>query len=266
MADPPDLLDNFKAYAHIQQHHTTSNTIDLSDLDWLYPSTLLPSVGLIANHPASTYLPPRNIQASGYVDAMISIGTSCLGRPKTYIPVISLPRDEKKLAPVLDEVYRMNNNGREYGGMMAFKLMVGEFTTNIYEHSYFSHAYVMAQKYPSKGFVDVSFYDDGITIPGSLDKAGMMFANDYESIALAVNGLSSKNDTERGYGLHTNIRICIEGIGAEVLIASGKGVLHFDHGDQKAYMLRNEYKLSGTSINIRLPYPAKEVNIYDYQS
>jgi hypothetical protein len=259
------MLDHYLDYANVQSNFTKTGVVDLSHLRWIFPTTLLPSIGLLANNPSSKYRPPQDIKAASYIETMLEKGRDYCPGPGSYVPITSLPEDERKLDPVLAQIYWLNNDGREYGGITAFKYLVGELVTNIYEHSDFGHAFVMAQKYPAKGFVDISFFDDGITIPGSLTRAGLIFENDVEFIAEAVNGLSSKKLKERGYGLTTNVRICTEGLGARILIVSGNGVLHFEEGEQKAYILRDEYKLSGTSITIRVPYPAKEVDIYAYQ-
>ncbi|MCE5295846.1 MAG: hypothetical protein LLG16_01930 [Euryarchaeota archaeon] len=258
-------MDNYLDYARVQSNFAETGIVDLGQLKWIYPTALLPSIGLLANNPSSVYVPPKDPSAAGYIETMLEKGIQYHPGAGSYVPVISLPEDERKLDPVLAEVYRLNNDGREYGGINAFKFMVGELVTNIYEHSDFDHAFIMAQKYPGKKFVDICFFDDGITIPGSLTRAGMIFGDDWEFIAQAVNGLSSKNVKERGYGLTTNVRICTEGLGARILIVSGKGVLYLDHSEQKAYNLRDEYKLSGSSISIRVPYPAKEIDIYAYQ-
>lgn len=260
------MLNDYLEYAIVQSNYAMTGVVDLSHLKWIYPTTLLPSIGLLVNNPSSTYKPPQDPKAASYIKTMLENGRDHCSGPSSYVPIISLPEDERKLDPVLAQIYRLNDEGRQYGGITAFKYLVGELVTNIYEHSDFKNAFVMTQKYPTKGFVDISFFDDGITIPGSLTRAGMIFENDVEFIAEAVNGLSSKKLKERGYGLTTNVRIYTEGLGARILIVSGKGVLYFDEGKQNAYILRDEYELSGTGITIRVPYPVKEVDIYAYQS
>lgn len=265
MPHQSSLLDNYLDYGKVQSVFSKTGVVDLSNLSWIYPTTLLPSIGLLLNDSNSGYEAPQDPKAASYIETMIEQGIKHRIGPSSYVPVIALPEDERKLDPVLAHVYKLNNDGREYGGINAFKYLVGELVTNIYEHSRFKNAFIMAQKYSNKKFVDISFYDDGITIPGSLTNAGMIFKQDCESIAQAVNGLSSKNVAGRGYGLSTNVRICTEGLGASILIVSRNGVLYFEGSNPKLYILRDDYKLSGTSISIRLPYPASEVDIYAYQ-
>ncbi|HRU11298.1 MAG: hypothetical protein KBH31_03385 [Methanomassiliicoccales archaeon] len=261
---PPALVEGYLEYARIQTKYYETGTIDLGNIGWIYPSTLLPCVGLVANDPDAPFIPPSDPNVAGYIAAMITRGSDNTPLGSTYVPIVALPSDERDLSPVLQRLYRLNNDGREYGGECAFKYVVGEFVANIYEHSHFHHAYIMAQKYPGKGFVEFSFYDDGMTIPGSLSSAGMNFKNDVEAIAMAVNGLSSKKMEGRGYGLQHNVEISIKGLMAEISLVSRSGILHIDGNGPKGYMLREKYKLNGTGISVRSPYPAKEVNIYEH--
>jgi len=260
----PSLVREYLEYAHVQNNLTETGTIDLSNIAFIYPSTLLPSIGLVANNPGAVYIPPTDSNVASYIVTMVTMGIDYFPHGATYVPIVAIPTDEMELDPVLQRLFCLNNDGREYGGINAFKYLVGELVTNIYEHSHFHHAYVMAQRYPSKGFVEVCFFDDGATIPGSLSIAGLNFANDVESIVMAVNGLSSKKSDGRGYGLQSNVRICSEGLNANICMVSRGGLLHIDKNGPKGYNLRDEYKLSGTVISIRLPYPAKEVDISEY--
>ncbi|NOQ55959.1 MAG: ATP-binding protein, partial [Nanohaloarchaea archaeon] len=137
-----------------------------------------------------------------------------------------------------------------------------ELVDNIYQHSDFKNALVMAQRYENKKFTEICFFDDGITIKGSFLKNGIKF-NDTEAIIQALKGVSSKNK-ERGYGLSSNLNLFINGLGGEVLIISGIGAIYWSKTAQKIYKLPDIYKLKGTLISIRIPYPVKMVDIYDY--
>ena len=260
----PALVQGYLEYARVQNNYLETGTIDLSNIAWIYPSTLLPSIGLITNNPGAPYISPSDPNVASYIVTMVMMGIDYAPHGGTYVPIIAIPSNERELDPVLQRLYNLNNDGREYGGINAFKYLVGELVTNIYEHSQFRHAYVMAQRYPCKGFVEICFFDDGNTIPGSLSSAGLNFSSDVESISMAVNGLSSKKTEGRGYGLQSNVRICSEGLKANICLVSRSGVLHIDENGPKVYNLRDEYKLPGTIISIRLPYPAKEVDISEY--
>lgn len=69
-----------------------------------------------------------------------------------------------------------------------------ELIGNIYDHSQFNNGFLMDKQYGE--YHEISFIDDGITIPKSLKNADFMFENDWQSIIEAINGLSTKNDLD----------------------------------------------------------------------
>ena len=133
---------------------------------------------------------------------------------------------------------------------------------NIYEHSEFQNAIVMAQRYEQKKFVEICFFDDGIGIPGSFKKKGITI-EDHQTIVKAINGYSTKSE-ERGYGISSNLRIFTEGMDGEVLVVSGLGAVYIGKSLQKVYKLQDQHQLTGTMISIRISYPAKKVDLHDY--
>ncbi len=265
---PPDLWPEYETFCRIRQESLASGACDLSKVDWIYPTTLLPLGNYILTKGVPCTL-PEGKDVADYVTLMTEARRR-RALSATYVPIVPLPPDRPKANEVIDRIYSIHDDGREYGGVNAFKYLIGELVNNVYEHSEFENAFVMAQRYGQKGFVEISFFDDGITIGGSLRRAGFDYTEDYVAIAEAVNGKSAKKDLERGYGLYSNTRLCTEGLGGNILIVSGRGGLQSKGKagrriDQKAYDLRdNKYKLNGTLISVRLPTPAPEVDFYDY--
>ncbi len=188
--------------------------------------------------------------------------------PSSSVPIVPLPRNVEQSEAVLKSIYRLYNDGKQIGGTTAFKNLINEMVNNIYEHSAFTNAYLMAQKYPTKGFVDICFCDDGIGIHGSMKKFGMIFDDDFMAIRKAISGTSSKMTEGRGYGLSTNIRMCTEGFGGQFLVVSGSGAISLSNNEsqRQGYKLSEQSSYSGTIISIRVPFPAPEVNIYEFQN
>ena len=120
----------------------------------------------------------------------------------------------------------------------------------------------MAQRYEKKRFVEICFFDDGMTINGSFLRKGMKFS-DSDAIIKALNGLSSKSK-ERGYGLSSSLNLFVNGLKGELFIVSGNGAIYYTKKTQKIYRFPDKYRLNGTLISVRIPYPAKDVNFYDY--
>jgi len=66
-----------------------------------------------------------------------------------------------------------------------------------------------------------------------------------------------------------SIRMCtdIDGLGGKVLVVSGRGAFEYClvKSEQSLYNLGESlYSLDGTLISIRIPYPTKEVSVYDF--
>jgi len=145
---------------------------------------------------------------------------------RSYIPIALLPRNGINANEAVNPIFKFHSNGEKYGGEGAFKYFIWELVNNIYEHSEFTESMVMAQRY-------------------------------------------EKKDQGRGYGLWSTTRLCIEGLGGNMLIVSGAGAVYYGEARQlrKKYKLSQEYlRLDGTLISLRIPYPAKRVEVNEYVS
>ena len=267
----PSMWPEYRKFVEIRRETRTTGILNMGNVDWIYPTTLLPLTGflLASGGRRLRYAPPSDHNVADYIRLMISGPSRSKQTRKSYVPNHLLPKDQAGADAILNRIMKLQNDGRGIGGRTAFAYLIGELTANIYEHSGFRNAMVMAQRYEKKGFVEVSFYDDGITIPGSLRKAGFSYPTDLDAIKDAVNGRSSKEAYERGYGLGTNVKMCtdIDGLGGKVLVVSGHGAFEYSlrRSEQCLYNLgESSYILDGTLIGVRIPYPSEEVSIYDF--
>jgi hypothetical protein len=181
----------------------------------------------------------------------------------SYIPIVKIPPTSDELQTALHMLYEQYKQGEHVGGQSAFKYVIYELTGNIYEHSEFTAGYVMAQAYPKKKFMDICFFDNGIAIPGSFKKHGILFEHDANAIIDALKGRSTK-DIDRGKGLGTSMKVLTEALGGEALIVSGAGLIHLDKSKVEGYILTEMHRLKGTLISARIPFPSEKVNIYEY--
>jgi len=211
------------------------------------------------------WIPPSDSKVARYIKTVTNGSRFRLAKlfRKSYLPMVPLPHDSNEAMRILERIYELHNHGRYCGGENAFKYLMGEIVDNVYEHSEFTDSFVIAQKYINRGFMDVCFFDNGITINGSFRKHGEPFESDSLAIGEALNGASTKGD-ERGYGLNTTARIYTEGIAGKILIVSGNGAVECYNQQQQSYQFGKAYQLEGTLVSVRMPYPAKEVNIYDF--
>jgi hypothetical protein len=134
---------------------------------------------------------------------------------------------------------------------------------NIRDHSNFTTGYILAQKFPNVGVADISFMDNGISIPGRFEEHDFEFKNDYDAIHQAINGKSTayENEEMRGTGLNSSISLVTKGIKGSILIASRNGVYYIDEKNTKYKYLNDNY-IKGTLISIRIK--KGNVDIYPY--
>jgi hypothetical protein len=266
-----NLWKEYKGFADLREVAQATGVLDMQNINWAYPTLLLPLTGFLLKSGGSKlgYRPPADENVASYISLMIENPRRDVAPFKSYIPNNFLPARKSEADKVFRRILDLQDNGKGIGGQSAFAYLVGELIDNIYQHSEFDNAMVMAQRYGGKKFVEVSFYDDGLTIPGSLRKVGFEYANDLDAIEDAINGKSSKPELERGYGLGTNVRMCTDqkGLRGNVLVVSGHGAVgySFEKSGQYLYNLgESSYVLDGTLISIRIPYLAEEVNVHDF--
>jgi hypothetical protein len=264
------LWGEYLLFGRLRDEALRTQTLDMENVGWAYPTLLLPLTGFIikSRHLKLGYVPPADQDVASYINLMITNPRGGIPIFKSYIPINFLPSNRPEANKIVRRILDLQENGRGVGGENAFAYLLGELIDNVYEHSEFQNAMVMAQRYKNKGFVEVSFYDDGVTIPGSLHRAGLSYATDVEAIEDAVKGKSSK-EGGRGYGLRTNVRMCTDsnGLKGRVLIVSGQGAVGYSLNKSGKYLYnlgKGSYPLDGTLISMRIPYPAEEVDVHEF--
>lgn len=258
-----NLFDNYLSYCSYKKSSLESGLLDLSKEMFIQPTTLLPLIMFYKKEKSKMKLKlPSDSGVATYIKIVTDSSSYFYSDGRSYLPIISLPKEKKSSLDILERLYQFTKEGKDYGGENTFKYLVGEMVDNIYQHSEFNNAMVMAQKYPRKKYADICFIDDGISINGSFKKKGLLLEEDYIAIEEAINGLSTK-DKDRGTGLNTNFRIFTEGLNGEILIISGGGGVLYGKHSHIPYILKQENILDGTLINIRMPCPS-QVNMYEY--
>ncbi len=257
----PELLQEYRKFCEIREKSKKSNVIDLSSYSFFHPtSMLLLADFLIDNKSSMEYIPPSP-SVQNYISTVMKKSYS---EGATYMPIVDLPQDKNQSNKIIDKLQNLHNNGKDYGGRNAFTYLIGELIDNIYQHSEFSNASVMAQRYGKRGFVEITIFDDGISIPTCFEKGGHNFSYDCYAIVDALHGKSTKHDVERGHGLRSLVNLYIEGIGGELLLVSRNGAVYKKKSEEKCYNAEGTYELSGTLVSIRIRYPAPVVDIYGY--
>ena len=203
--------------------------------------------------------------AGRYLSYMLRKSGSPVGG-SSYLAPVKLPPSASECEVVLEGLYSLQTKSKfVQNNQMAFKYTIAELVDNIYEHSEFHYAYVMAQKYPQGRYIELCFFDDGISIPGSFEKIGRHYDSGAHTGAImdAIRGASTKPEVGRGYGLSTNVEM-FRDIGGEVLIVSGNGAIYLDKGSIVPYMLNMTSRMDGTLISLRVQDRPRIVKLYEY--
>ena len=265
----PSLLIEYDAFTKTRNRLETTGILDLSNLEIFTPGIVLPIAITIEQKRITSYVPPKDKQWARFFEGIISGSNSGRSEPDQRWPLIELPKNKHQSGPQIDRLFEL---GGDIGGKNAFRYLVGELTDNIYDHSGFQHAMVMAQRQNEHKRLRLGFADDGMTIAGSLRNVGMEIEDDVEAIEMAVNGLSSKDENERGKGLGSNIKMITEGYGGEIIIVSGKGMIIYRFDAVRKKVNWEEYPLStwrmfpGTLLSISVPMIKKEIDVYAFVS
>ena len=191
-------------FCQLKNNALSTGKMDLSDIDWFYPTTLLPLGIFIKEKQDISVVPPTDPSVLNYYN-IITKWRHSPGR--SYIPIVQIPTNYHQREKMFEPLYSYENG--HVGGHNAFSYFIGELVDNVYQHSRFSNAYIMAQKY--QRFTEIGIIDDGISIPGAFANAGLKFS-DAEALSEAINGLSTKLDEERGTGLRSSLKLLTDGV------------------------------------------------------
>jgi hypothetical protein len=252
------LYRDYLEFSQLRSEAIATKELDLSLVQWFYPTLLLP-LGLFIkqNQDINVTLPKHN-DARNYFDIITKTGG--LDGYKTYIPIIEIPRTRGGFDPLS----RFSFSEIDCGSSDLFPYFINELVDNIYQHSDFSTAYIMVQKYPKMGFLELCILDNGISIPKSYEKVGISIKNDKVALDNALRGISTKNEDGRGFGLRSSVRLITLGMNGVCLIVSRRGALCASHDGRNFFNLDEKDINYGTLISINIPFQTTKVNLYDY--
>lgn len=221
----PELLNEYLKFCRIRENSISNGIIDISSFDWFYRTSMLPLGNLIKKGKYPCFSPFDKV--TNYIS--ILLGTSFI-KSSSFVPITFLPKYETSAIAVINQLSEWHSGGKVYGGKNAFMFLIGELIDNIYQHSEFINASVMAQKYEKKGIAEIAILDDGISIPNCFEKNKIPFEDDSKAIQKAINGFSTKSK-ERGYGLNSSINLYVNGLKGKLLIVSRNGAIYKEHDE-----------------------------------
>lgn len=239
----PEMVKNYVNFCTARENHDDTN-LNLSKHRFLYPTLLLPTLSYVEKNNLKVTVHPN---VYGYVKRIINPSN---WRNKTYVPFAKLPINKNKRNNILDDIDKALN--KPIGGREAFDYIMYELTDNIYLHSNFNNAYIMAQRYDNKRFGEICFLDDGITIPGNFSRYEIDYEEDVDAIKQAINGVSTQDEfNHRGFSLN-NIMSSFTKAGNEMFIASRYGAIYINQFKSIEYPLKEKHKMNGTLVSLRV--------------
>jgi len=227
------------------------NTIALSVLNWVRPLAILPIASLLFDLQRRDYkfdiIKPTTLDAGSYLIKTLKFfegvhSSDYFRRHKNYIPIVSLPNKSAEikdrnqvLSCLLDILLQQIACKRNLYNAIWYAL--SEMFDNIWEHSKTEYGWFLAQYYRNKGFADICFLDNGISIKGAYDNKGIGVANDAKAIELALSGKSTQKE-DRGFGLRTTKRLITESsLKGEFLVLSGQNGYYGSRNEEMLFNL-----------------------------
>ncbi len=236
-------LENSYYTASREINNHKSDKLNLSNISFFTPTMLLPLLNYSRENSLAILVQSNTLD---YVKRVLGL----LPCTDTTLPFKELPKERDTVNGDARNIIDLLDN--KFGGKQTLYHLLDEMISNIYEHSEFTNAFTLSQLYPNIGITEISFMDNGISIPGSFEKAGFDFIDDRDALKQCINGQSTVTDQEdRGYGINSSIRLVTEGTGGEVLIVSGRG-LYYSGSRKKYYLLDINNKIDGTLVGIRV--------------
>ncbi len=143
-----ELVKCYVKFCQYRQHVESYSELDLTDETFIYPSTFTPLIAHVLTFDLNriSIKEPKDESVKNYM--LTILRSSKTGKKgATYIPFIPLPEEKTQADKILTEFWRLVGEDEFIkNNYLSLNYILGEFVANIYEHSQFRNAYVMAQK------------------------------------------------------------------------------------------------------------------------
>jgi len=272
----PKILCFLKNIKAINSSKAKRIGLDFKKLQWSCPFTILPIASLMKslskNGKDVYYSKPSDKGVKSYLDWMeFPYGVDEVNKLKkqSYIPIVCLKNNdlniknrEKVFSSFSSLLFEKINNKRNETAMYYF---LSEIYNNIWEHSDTRYGWLFAQYYKNKKFTDICLLDNGITIAGSYANSQLELSinNDSRAIQCALDGLSTKKEEGRGFGLITSRNMVTKSyFEGKFLLISGNAGYYEDKNKQQHFDLGQRWE--GTIVFMRINKSSKKVNWAEY--
>jgi hypothetical protein len=151
----------------------------------------------------------------------------------------------------------------------ALMYLIDEAVNNVLHHSNDDKGYLLAQYYPSKGYVELVIADIGRTILETyldFDRYKDEVINHELAMEAAIAGKSTKStNVDRGFGISTSKKLLTEGLNGKYFIYSGNVFNIHTSEINTITTLPGEIFWQGVYVCLRIPtIPPPGFNPVDY--
>lgn len=151
----------------------------------------------------------------------------------------------------------------------ALNYLISEFCDNLIDHSKSENGYISFQYYKQNKYLDLCICDAGQGFLKSyLNYSGNKefdhISSDIEAIEAVLEGNSTKQTKERGFGVRTSINLIVNGLGGNVVLGSGSAI---SSNIKKTITIEQlGWYHQGAFVVIRIPLQEikKNFSLYDF--
>lgn len=265
------LISLYESFKNLSKNERVE--FDLSKIKWFSPLLILPIASYI-NKSKSNYILSQEKNVNSYLNAVrfplgidsLTEFAKAIQHTKNYVPISVLEKNKIIERNRLESCFQdmiFKIAGGVKGAKNAIIYPIMELVANIFHHSKEDRGYIFGQFYPNKNYLDICIIDTGRGVAKVyLDGLGLTLT-DSEAIAKVMNGLSTKKEKERGYGVWTSKDIVCKLMGGTFIFLSGSSVFVAKEGKEKFVNLSNFF-WQGVIIAYRIPKPKGEIDIYPF--
>ena len=177
------------------------------------------------------------------------------------IPLIHIKRKKTKVSQLSSELEKIAveiNRVKLPNGFSQFLHYVfAELFANISEHSFAVKADVNLSIKDHHNFIEIS--DSGIGLKKSYIRKKIFPKDDFAAVDFALNGLSTKNFKERGFGLYS-IRKLVAALNRKMTLHSGNAQVSI----QKKKVVQQTTRKIKRGLSIIIDTRVKKIDFYKF--
>ncbi len=265
------LIESLRALEVIRESKSSSK-INLETLEKITPFFITALTGFLKKNPNIKIIMPKNNSLCSYLKTIKFPQTtnSLNTNKKTYTPLYELKTrlgsdsENGEIIDMIEKIIVENFNLKT--NINILMSIFDELICNIQQHSNSNFNCIQAQMYDNK--LAISLLDTGISIPQSYIRVGYKDEEDMQLFKLAFNGISTKDNKERGTGIPNIYNWVCKGLKGSMVIISKSCVFKKLPNEELEFInLKSKelnLKFEGTIINLLFEKPKTKINIYKH--